>query len=127
MSDTPIPQLADDKESDDHRDLDELGEKLRQVQKDRETKLGTNRPSEALPQSGLGIGLRIGMELLVGVLIGLGIGWQIDRWAGTEPWGLLVFFILGFAAGILNVVRAANKMNDSQGGMNDSSKPPKDE
>jgi len=33
------------------------------------------------------------------------IGWLLDRWLGTKPWLILVFFILGFAAGLLNVYR----------------------
>ena len=32
---------------------------------------------------------------------------MIDRLAGTSPWGLLVFLLLGFAAGVLNLIRAA--------------------
>ena len=35
------------------------------------------------------------------------IGWLLDRWLGISPWGLIVFLLLGFAAGVLNVMRAA--------------------
>ena len=94
MSDIETPHLTEDENGDDHRDLDELGEKLRQVQEARKTKEAIDRPTDALPQSGLGIGLRIGMELVVGVMMGLAIGWFLDRTFGTEPWGLLVFFVL---------------------------------
>jgi ATP synthase protein I len=41
------------------------------------------------------------------VLVGAGLGWLLDRWLGTKPWGLIVFLLLGFAAGVLNVMRAA--------------------
>jgi len=41
------------------------------------------------------------------VLVGAGLGWLLDRWLGTTPWGLIVFLLLGFAAGVLNVMRAA--------------------
>jgi ATP synthase protein I len=45
--------------------------------------------------------------LVAGVLIGAGIGWVLDRWLGISPWGLIVFLLLGFAAGVLNVMRVA--------------------
>jgi ATP synthase protein I len=40
-------------------------------------------------------------------LVGAGIGWLIDHWLGVSPWGLIVFLLLGFAAGVLNVMRSA--------------------
>ena len=53
--------------------------------------------------------------------VGVGIGWAIDRWAGTSPWGLIVFLLLGFAAAVLNVLRSAGMVAE-QG----SKLPPKD-
>jgi ATP synthase protein I len=41
------------------------------------------------------------------VVVGAGLGWLIDRWLGISPWGLMVFLLLGFAAGVLNVTRSA--------------------
>jgi ATP synthase protein I len=41
--------------------------------------------------------------------MGAGIGLGLDRWLGTSPWGFLVFFAMGVAAGILNVYRAFGK------------------
>ena len=35
------------------------------------------------------------------------MGWLLDRWLHTSPWGLMVFLLLGFGAGVLNVMRAA--------------------
>ena len=46
-------------------------------------------------------------ELVAGVLVGAAIGWLIDRWLGISPWGMIGFLLLGFAAGVLNVMRAA--------------------
>ncbi len=48
-------------------------------------------------------------ELLVGVGAGGFIGWVLDRWLGTAPWLLVLFVALGFAAGMMNVIRAAQK------------------
>ena len=41
------------------------------------------------------------------MLVGAVIGWLLDRWLGISPWGMIVFLLLGFAAGVLNVMRAA--------------------
>jgi len=57
--------------------------------------------------SGYARGLRLSSELVAGVLVGAGIGWALDRVLGISPWGLIVFLLLGFAAGIVNVIRAA--------------------
>ena len=42
-------------------------------------------------------------------LLGL-IGYALDWWLGTKPWLFLLFFVLGFAAGVLNVLRAYERM-----------------
>jgi ATP synthase protein I len=46
-------------------------------------------------------------EFVAGILVGAGIGWVLDRWLGISPWGMIVFLLLGFAAGVLNLMRAA--------------------
>ena len=48
-------------------------------------------------------------ELIVGVGVGGFIGWALDRWLGTQPWLLVLFVALGFTAGVMNVIRAAQK------------------
>jgi ATP synthase protein I len=57
-------------------------------------------------QSGLGLGLRIGIELVVAIAVATALGWAIDSWLGTKPWGMIVLFFFGVAAGMLNVYRA---------------------
>lgn len=54
-----------------------------------------------------GKALRLSSEFIAAVVVGVGIGWILDQWAGTSPWGLIVFLLLGFAAGVLNVMRSA--------------------
>ena len=56
--------------------------------------------------------LRLSSELVAGVLVGAVIGWGIDRLLSTSPFGLIVFFLLGFVAGIVNVVRSAGVAPD---------------
>ncbi len=48
---------------------------------------------------------RVATELLAGLLVGAGIGWTLDEWLDTNPWFLILFFLLGGAAGILNLWR----------------------
>ena len=58
----------------------------------------------------MGRALRISTELIGAIVVGGAIGWALDRWIGNEkPWFFILFFMLGAAAGILNVVRAAAK------------------
>ena len=45
--------------------------------------------------------------------MGAGIGWLIDRWVGTTPLAMIVFLLLGFAAGVLNVMRAAGVVQNN--------------
>ncbi|MGN6573311.1 MAG: AtpZ/AtpI family protein [Pseudolabrys sp.] len=89
--------------------LKRLGERLDQTSRPSETGSG---PRQANDTSAFARGFRLSSELVGGVLVGAGLGWLLDRWLGTSPWGLIVFLLLGFAAGILNVMRAAGVAPD---------------
>ena len=60
--------------------------------------------------SAMAVGLRLSSELVAGVLVGAALGWGFDRLLSTSPWGLIVFLLLGFVAGVVNVMRAAGVM-----------------
>ena len=51
------------------------------------------------------LGWRVALEWTVAVLVGYGIGTLLDHWLGLEPWGLIVFLLLGNIAGLLNIYR----------------------
>lgn len=53
---------------------------------------------------------RMVLELVTGMLIGLGIGFGLDRVFGTQPIFLIVFVMLGFAAGIKTMLGTAAQM-----------------
>ncbi|MCR4268630.1 AtpZ/AtpI family protein [Nitratireductor sp. ZSWI3] len=57
--------------------------------------------------TGYGNALKLSSEFIAGIAVGVGLGWFIDRMAGTSPWGLIIFLLLGFGAGVLNVLRSA--------------------
>jgi ATP synthase protein I len=85
--------------------LQRLGEGLARQRADH----GSTSPGEdrAATASGYARGFRLSSELVAGVLVGAGLGWLLDRWLGIAPWGLIVLLLLGFAAGVLNVMRSA--------------------
>lgn len=60
--------------------------------------------------SAMGMAFRLSTELVAGLVVGGLIGWFLDNWLGTSPIMLLLFFALGAAAGILNVIRTARQM-----------------
>jgi ATP synthase protein I len=86
--------------------LKRLGERLGHVHSDRPSDSSPDQRPTADP-SAIARGFRLSTELVAGVLLGAGIGWLIDKGLGISPWGLIVFLLLGFAAGVLNVMRAA--------------------
>ena len=87
--------------------LQRLGERLDQQKvENRKVEAGPS-PNPGQNASALARGFRLSTELVAGVLVGAFIGWALDRWLGTSPWGMMVFLLLGFAAGVVNVIRAA--------------------
>ena len=58
----------------------------------------------------LGGAFKLGTELVAAVAVGTIIGFILDSWFDTKPWLIIIFFFLGTAAGILNVIRTANRM-----------------
>jgi len=63
--------------------------------------------------AGLAQALKLSSEFIAGIAVGAGLGWAIDRFAGTSPWGLIIFLMLGFAAGVLNVLRSVGRVAPS--------------
>lgn len=67
------------------------------------------QPSEPPPPQGLHLGVRVLVELFAPIVVGGWIGWMIDQAWMTSPWFLLIFFVMGFIAGLLGVVRSAKR------------------
>ena len=58
----------------------------------------------------MGSAFKLGTELVAAVAVGTIIGFILDSWFDTKPWLMIIFFFLGSAAGMLNVIRTANRM-----------------
>lgn len=67
--------------------------------------------NEQMDGSLLGMAWRLSTELVVAVLVGTGLGHLLDKFFGTSPWILLLGLGFGFAAGIMNTLRVAAKMD----------------
>ncbi|MES2291698.1 MAG: AtpZ/AtpI family protein [Pseudomonadota bacterium] len=90
--------------------LRELGQRLDEIQTRQVAR--AKRP----PPSGWGVAGRFATELLAGLIVGGGLGWGLDWLCGhfgfhTRPVLMLVFVVLGAAAGIRNIICAAQDIN----------------
>ena len=84
----------------------EIGKRLDAVKSQRAS---SDPEADRARKSAFGQAFRYAGELIVGVAVGGVLGWALDRQFGTAPWLMVVLVILGFAAGLLNVIRAAKK------------------
>lgn len=107
--------MADNARDPDDRSPEEaaLSARLRRLGEQLDSQRGV-RSSDPAPAaqntatpSGFARGFQLSSELVGGVVVGGLIGWALDYWLGISPWGLIVFVLVGFVAGILNVMRSA--------------------
>ena len=89
--------------------LSKLDSRLDDVQKRRRTEMETAE-DKVMRSKGMAMGLRMSSELVAAVIVGGLIGYGLDQWLETTPWLFLVFFMLGCAAGMINITRAFTKM-----------------
>ena len=92
-----------------HR-LDALKDKLGESQP--QTAERQHKPSSS-DRAGIAQALRLSSEFIAGVIVGGAIGYAVDTFFNTSPWGLIVFLLLGFCAAILNILRAAGMVAES--------------
>ena len=89
------------------KDFKEISTRLKIAKKNfkeiNEKKSGSNVTS-------IGKALKISTELVAAVVVGSIIGFLLDSWFGTKPLLTIIFFIMGVAAGIINVIKTAKKM-----------------
>jgi ATP synthase protein I len=86
--------------------LRRLGEKIDKRRVNRSADPASASQSVTGP-SGFARGFQLSSELVAGVIVGAVIGWSLDYWLGISPWGMIVFVLVGFVAGVVNVMRSA--------------------
>lgn len=77
------------------------------LKKDVDTVEGKTATSSSVAQA-----MKLSSEFIAGIIVGAVIGWTLDQFAGTKPWGLIIFLLLGFVAGTLNVLRSSGYIAD---------------
>jgi len=91
-----------------------LDDRLRRARETADRTAG-RKPGRRVGRSGLGFAMRLGVELVSALLVSVAIGYFLDRWLGTKPWLMLVFFLLGSAAGFVNVYRVMTGLGQTVG------------
>ena len=86
-------------------------DKLQKLKERIDTAETTNSPPpKQKKQSGAGFGFKISTEIIAALVVGVGIGLIVDKYLGTKPFGLIIFFIFGAIAGFLNVYRVMSRI-----------------
>ena len=86
-------------------------DKLKQLKERIDTAETSNTPTpKQKKQSGAGFGFKISTEIIAALVVGVGIGLIVDKYLGTKPFGLIIFFIFGAIAGFLNVYRVMRRI-----------------
>lgn len=97
------------RENDDKSMKSDLDGRLKEINQ----RLGRNVDTEARERSrksnskGMALALRVASEFISAILVGAAIGYGIDWLLGTTPWVMILFLLLGFVAGVMNVMRSA--------------------
>ncbi len=101
--------MADDRE-------ESLEQRRRQLEAELASKRADDGKEEAREASaeqsrkGYAQAMKLSSEFISAIVVGAVLGYLFDRFVGTAPWGLIVLLLLGFCAGVLNVLRAAGKV-----------------
>ena len=86
-------------------------DKLKELKGRIETAKSLNIPNiKKNKESGAGFGFKISTEIIAALVVGVGIGLIVDKYLGTKPFGLIIFFIFGALAGFLNVYRVMRRI-----------------
>ncbi len=92
-------------------DLSERRDRLNRLLDVQRAAEEAERKSTKGDTSGYAQAMKLSSEFIAGIVVGGGMGWLCDEWLGTSPFGLIVFLLIGFVAGVLNVLRAAGEIS----------------
>ena len=91
------PNMVDDKK------IKSLNQRIQKAKG--ASNLGPNNPP-----SPVGKAMKVVVEIVAAMAVGLVIGILLDNYFDTRPIFIIIFFLLGSAAGILNVFRVAKSL-----------------
>ena len=94
-------------DDDSQRALERLNERLKAFKDP-----GTPNGDSGSPERGIGEGYRLLGETIGGVLGGFGLGWAVDRFAHTSPWGLIIGLLIGVILSVYAAVSTAVRISD---------------
>ena len=104
----------------------DLASRIARARSSSPAQAGTNQ-ARAGEMTGIGRGFRLASEFVAAVVVGGAIGFAVDYFLPTRPWGMIILLLLGFAAGVLNVIRATAEMNAATAVPPDTKAVPDDE
>lgn len=113
--------------TDPDRKLQERRDKLEAALASKKNDERVSRSNSNGAMAGTANALKISSEFIAAILVGLAIGALIDKIAETSPFGLIIFLLLGFVAGILNVLRNAGLIAVSKSERGSDYKPSQDD
>ena len=87
--------------------INEFNIRLKIAQKKAKKRLLKNNKNNT---SSLGAALKLSTEMVAAVFVGFTIGFILDSWFDTKPWLIILFFVIGAIAGMLNIIRTAKRM-----------------
>ena len=112
MSETPHSDKNPDEEHSD-AELAARRDKLNAaLEARRRQEEAAQKPKPGTSAAGYAAAFRLSTEFIAGIAVGAMIGWLIDQFVGTAPFGMIIFLMLGFVAGVLNVLRSAGLIAD---------------
>lgn len=94
--------------------MNDLDARLKAARRRQDDGKNDGRGPALPPSTGANAGYRVAVELFAGMLGGAGLGWWLDRELGTKPWLMVLLFLLGAAAGLLNAYRAVMRANRTE-------------
>ena len=84
--------------------LEELKKKLEKIEIEKKNKVNKYK------KNAISFGFRISTEIIAALVVGVGIGLFVDKYFNSKPFGLIIFFVLGAFAGLLNVYRVMRRI-----------------
>jgi len=105
----PSGEMSPQERAQFERRISELGDRLGRVRSQRgaDGHGGANAETQG---RAMAYGMRMAAELVAAVIVGGAIGWGLDWMLGSRPWLFLLFFLLGFTTGVVNVIRTYERL-----------------